>query len=128
MDSLEELQRQFDSGKIDEHEYNERRESILANFFGSTTKPDFYTILQLSRSANESEIKTNYRKLALKHHPDKNGGIETEEVIPNMYIYIYIIYFTHINLISFTSGLKSQKHTEFSRIKTAVIFTITMEH
>jgi len=34
---------------------------------------DYYTILQVERSASEKEIKTAFRTLAHEHHPDKGG-------------------------------------------------------
>ncbi|XP_076466315.1 dnaJ homolog subfamily B member 13-like isoform X3 [Babylonia areolata] len=33
---------------------------------------DYYSILNLTRSARDADIKKNYRKLALKFHPEKN--------------------------------------------------------
>jgi molecular chaperone DnaJ len=40
---------------------------------------DYYTILGLSRDATEKDIKTAYRKLARKYHPDVNPGNKAAE-------------------------------------------------
>jgi curved DNA-binding protein CbpA len=41
---------------------------------------DFYKTLEVERSATGDEIKANYRKLAMKWHPDRNqGSVEAEE-------------------------------------------------
>ena len=40
---------------------------------------DYYDILGLSKSASDSEIKSSYRKLAMKYHPDRNPGDKKAE-------------------------------------------------
>ena len=40
---------------------------------------DFYTTLGVARGASDDEIKKAYRSLAMKNHPDKNGGSKEAE-------------------------------------------------
>jgi molecular chaperone DnaJ len=37
-------------------------------------KRDYYEVLGLARNATESDLKKAYRRLAMKHHPDRNPG------------------------------------------------------
>lgn len=38
---------------------------------------DYYAILGVDRNASQEEIKRSYKRLALKHHPDRGGNGET---------------------------------------------------
>jgi DnaJ like chaperone protein len=53
-------------------------ESIKAMFYDEIDSA--YTILEITTSATESEIKKAYRKMAKKYHPDKLQGLGVEHI------------------------------------------------
>ncbi|AXB76718.1 molecular chaperone DnaJ [Novosphingobium sp. P6W] len=45
----------------------------------SATEIDFYELLEVERGADDKVIKSSYRRLAMRYHPDKNPGCSDSE-------------------------------------------------
>src|SRR5580700_25511 len=45
----------------------------------NVSKADFYDVLGVSRDVSDQELKSAYRKQALKYHPDRNPGDQAAE-------------------------------------------------
>jgi molecular chaperone DnaJ len=48
--------------------------------FNDNLLPNYYLILELTNDSSQSEIKTQYRKLAKQYHPDKNKNSSEEKM------------------------------------------------
>ncbi|RIB12476.1 hypothetical protein C2G38_2200548 [Gigaspora rosea] len=97
---LKQIKSQLENGQIDKNEYKKCQKSILDAWVGksssnkttkasnSNTSKDtsLYVVLQLDSNATNAEIRSNYKKLAKNYHPDKNNGIETPKISPELEI------------------------------------------
>lgn len=46
---------------------------------GNPVDTKFYDLLEIKPDASADDIKKAFRKMAMKHHPDKGGNIEKVE-------------------------------------------------
>lgn len=51
----------------------------------SGTQEDYYNLLGVGKSSTDKEIKTAYKRLTLKHHPDKGGNPDEFKKIQEAY-------------------------------------------
>jgi hypothetical protein len=77
---------------------------------------DYYKILNVSYDCSQDDIKNSYRKLALKHHPDKNNGSkESEEIfklISEAYETLSDEYKRIIYDYDYKEAIKTNNHTK----------------
>ncbi len=52
---------------------------LILALVSAAPKRDYYSILEVSRTATAAELKKAYRKLSLKYHPDKNSAPDAQQ-------------------------------------------------
>ena len=59
------------------------------------SKRDYYEVLGVSRDTDEKDLKTAYRKLAMKNHPDRNPD---DEAAAERFREATAVSYTHLTL------------------------------
>ena len=68
------------SARIESHHSLEKKKMLVNDpYFYFCGSESCYDVLHLAHTANKTEIKSSYRKLAALYHPDKNGSDEAKE-------------------------------------------------
>ena len=57
----------------------------ILEYFNMPTKRDYYDILGVSKNSTSAELKSAYRRMALKWHPDKNKSPGAEGKFKEFY-------------------------------------------
>lgn len=78
---------------------------------GGPVDTEFYDTLEVSPTASQDEIKKAFRKLAMKHHPDKGGDPET-------------VFF--LSVLPAGSSRRLKRHTTFSATPRSVPCTTVL--
>lgn len=77
---------------------------------------DYYTTLDVKPSASTAEIKRNYRRLAMKYHPDKNAGDKFAEAVFTEIAEAYSILSNPIARAEYDSRHSGSFNGQFNRV------------